>query len=271
MRLMILAEGPARLSWLSNAHVVLRRSPRTVACLVTVSHPADTSAPRSSASFEACFAFALFLFGRMDSRSRVNEKQGSRFIRANVGRECGRFLISRKVDPQKNDCSKQRVNFVRLRRSGRGTCSRASAMSASEGKAAGGSRRRHFRLPSMRCAIELMLVFRRACPLVAHLGLMDLHKFLLPTNREAALFGGEGDERPRCSLWAALRAPTQFSQAIVCLLEQGEAVNCTKVQMAESRVTDSAGLAGSSSPLATFELAAGRVQTYFLVKYPEGQ
>jgi len=58
MRLMTLAEGPARLSLFSTAQVLLRPRPRTADCLAVVSKPAATKAARISASFEACLAFA---------------------------------------------------------------------------------------------------------------------------------------------------------------------------------------------------------------------
>ena len=56
---MTMAEGPARLSRLSNAQAVLRPTPRATACLAVVSHPADTKALRISAIFEACLALAF--------------------------------------------------------------------------------------------------------------------------------------------------------------------------------------------------------------------
>ena len=55
---MTLAEGPARLSKLSNAHPVLRPTPRTAACLAVVSNPPSIKATRNSASFNASLAFA---------------------------------------------------------------------------------------------------------------------------------------------------------------------------------------------------------------------
>ena len=58
MRLMTLAEGPARLSLFSTAQVVLRPRPRTAACLAVVSHPAVIKAWRICASLAACLAFA---------------------------------------------------------------------------------------------------------------------------------------------------------------------------------------------------------------------
>jgi hypothetical protein len=61
---MTLAEGPARLSLLSNAQAVLRPTPRTAACLAVVLNPAATKAARISASFEACLAFARRLLLR---------------------------------------------------------------------------------------------------------------------------------------------------------------------------------------------------------------
>ena len=64
MRLMTLAEGPARLSLFSTAQVLLRPRPRTADCLAVVSNPAATKAARISASFEACLAFARRLLLR---------------------------------------------------------------------------------------------------------------------------------------------------------------------------------------------------------------
>ena len=58
---MIMAEGPALLSLLSNAQVVLRHIPRTAACLAVVSQPAAIKALRISASLEVCLAFARLL------------------------------------------------------------------------------------------------------------------------------------------------------------------------------------------------------------------
>ena len=58
MRLMIMDEGPARLSRFSNAQAVGRDTPRAMDCLAAVSKPAATNASRISASFEACLAFA---------------------------------------------------------------------------------------------------------------------------------------------------------------------------------------------------------------------
>ena len=55
---MTLAEGPARLSKLSNAHAVLRPTPRTAACLAVVSNPPSIKATRNSESFKANLAFA---------------------------------------------------------------------------------------------------------------------------------------------------------------------------------------------------------------------
>ena len=51
MRLMIIAEGPALLSRLSNAQAVGRDTPSAAAFSAAVSHPAATNASRISASF----------------------------------------------------------------------------------------------------------------------------------------------------------------------------------------------------------------------------
>jgi len=59
MRLIILAEGPTRLSRLSKAQAVERLTPRTMACLAALSKPAATNAPRISAIFDACLRFAF--------------------------------------------------------------------------------------------------------------------------------------------------------------------------------------------------------------------
>jgi hypothetical protein len=58
MRLMTLAEGPARLSPLSTVQAVLRPTRRTVAYLATASNPAAVNAARISAIFETWRAFA---------------------------------------------------------------------------------------------------------------------------------------------------------------------------------------------------------------------
>jgi len=93
IRLMIMDEGPVRLSRLSNAQAVGRDTPRAAACLAVVSYPAATNASRISASFEACRAFeakynASKLFwllprpivvpGRSKSRLRVQIKAAGR-------------------------------------------------------------------------------------------------------------------------------------------------------------------------------------------------
>jgi hypothetical protein len=61
MRLMIMDEGPARLSRFNNAQAVGLETPRAMACLPAESNPAATNASRISASFDACLYFALRL------------------------------------------------------------------------------------------------------------------------------------------------------------------------------------------------------------------
>ena len=59
MRLMTIAEGPARLSRLRSAQAVGRDTPRAMACLPAESNPSATNASRISASFDTCLRFAL--------------------------------------------------------------------------------------------------------------------------------------------------------------------------------------------------------------------
>ena len=59
MRLRTIAEGPAWLSRLSSAQAVLRPTPRARACSAVVRYPAAIKALCTSASFEACLAFAF--------------------------------------------------------------------------------------------------------------------------------------------------------------------------------------------------------------------
>src|SRR5437868_2594804 len=58
MRLIVIAERPDALWWLlSTAQALLLDNPRTAACFVSVSNPAETRARRISAIFEVCLAF----------------------------------------------------------------------------------------------------------------------------------------------------------------------------------------------------------------------
>jgi len=56
---MIVADGPALSSRLRTDQAVLRFTPSAIACLAAESNPAATKAPRISATFEICLAFAF--------------------------------------------------------------------------------------------------------------------------------------------------------------------------------------------------------------------